>query len=109
MSLFVVEDGTEGFSRGQRLHKIGQPESDTSELFFDDCRIPADNLLGDEGQGFVAMMERLAQERLCVAIHNLAHAREVLDETLTYVKNREAFGRPVGAASSTTSSCWTTW
>ena len=97
VSLFVVEDGTEGFSRGQRLHKIGQPESDTSELFFDDCRIPADNLLGEEGQGFVAMMERLAQERLCVAIHNLAHAREVLDETLTYVKNREAFGRPVGS------------
>ena len=97
ISLFAVEKGTSGFTPGRVLDKIGQAEADTAELFLDDVRIPDSNLIGELGQGFIHMMERLAQERIGAAISNIAHARTILDETLVYVKEREAFGRPVGS------------
>jgi alkylation response protein AidB-like acyl-CoA dehydrogenase len=97
ISLFVVEAGTPGFQRGRKLHKVGQPEADTAELFFDDVRVPAGNLLGEEGRGFAHMMERLPQERLSTAISNVAHARAALEATLAYVKERTAFGQAIGS------------
>jgi len=96
ISLFAVESGTPGFARGDKLHKIGQHEADTSELFFDDVRVPAENLIGELHQGFKHMIERLPQERLSSAVVNLAHARSVLETTLDYVLERRAFGRPIG-------------
>ena len=97
VSLLAVEAGTPGFTRGRKLHKIGQPEADTAELFFDNVRVPVENLLGEENRGFPAMMTRLAQERLSCAISNVAHAKQILDETLDYVKERKAFGSSVGS------------
>ncbi len=97
VSLLAVEAGTPGFTRGRKLHKVGQPEADTAELFFDNVRVPVDNLLGEENRGFPAMMTRLAQERLSCAISNVAHAKQILDETLDYVKERKAFGSSVGS------------
>jgi alkylation response protein AidB-like acyl-CoA dehydrogenase len=97
ISLFGVEKGTPGFTPGRVLAKVGQHEADTAELFLDDVRVPAENLIGELDRGFPHMMERLAQERLSCAVGNLAHARAVLDETLVYVKQREAFGRPIGS------------
>lgn len=96
ISLIVVPTDAPGFERGNRLHKVGQHEADTSELFFNDCRVPADNLLGEEGQGFVYMMQRLEQERLSCAISNVAHAWGAYEQTLTYVQDRRAFGQPIG-------------
>jgi alkylation response protein AidB-like acyl-CoA dehydrogenase len=96
VSLFVVEGGAEGFTRGRKLDKVGQPEADTGELFFEDVRLPAENLIGELNQGFAHMMDRLPQERLSAAVSNLAHATAVLAETLEYVKERHAFGRPIG-------------
>ncbi|MFC6883159.1 MULTISPECIES: acyl-CoA dehydrogenase family protein [Actinomadura] len=97
ISLFGVEAGTPGFTRGAKLDKVGQPEADTSELFFENVRVPASHLIGELDRGFVHMMERLPQERLSCAIANVAHARGVLEETVDYVKERTAFGRPIGA------------
>jgi alkylation response protein AidB-like acyl-CoA dehydrogenase len=97
VSLLAVEAGAEGFTRGRKLHKIGQPEADTAELFFDNVRVPAENLLGVENRGFPEMMTRLAQERLSCALSNVAHAKQVLDETLEYVKERKAFGSSIGS------------
>jgi alkylation response protein AidB-like acyl-CoA dehydrogenase len=97
ISMFAVEAGTPGFERGRKLDKVGQPEADTAELFFTDVRIPAENLLGEEGRGFMHMMERLPQERLSCAIGNTAHATSVLDETLRYVQERKAFGQSIGS------------
>jgi alkylation response protein AidB-like acyl-CoA dehydrogenase len=97
ITLFGVEAGMPGFSRGTRLDKVGQPEADTSELFFEDVRVPDSHLIGELNRGFVHMMERLPQERLSCAIGNLAHARGVLEETLDYVKERRAFGQPIGS------------
>jgi alkylation response protein AidB-like acyl-CoA dehydrogenase len=97
ISLFGVERGTPGFVPGRVLDKIGQQEADTAELFFQDVRIPAENLIGDVDRGFIHMMEQLAQERIGAAVSNLAHARFVLEETIAYVKEREAFGRPIGS------------
>ncbi|MFL5843556.1 MAG: acyl-CoA dehydrogenase family protein [Solirubrobacteraceae bacterium] len=96
ISLFAVEAGTEGFTRGRKLHKVGQSEADTSELFFEDVHVTEEHLLGTLGRGFVAMMERLPQERLHSACANVAHAREALEQTLTYAQERVAFGRPIG-------------
>ncbi|MBN9620790.1 MAG: acyl-CoA dehydrogenase family protein [Actinobacteria bacterium] len=96
VSLFLVDTTRPGFERGRVLDKVGQPESDTAELFFTDLRLPADALLGEVGRGFVALMQRLPQERIGVAIGNVANAAEILDETLAYVKQREAFGQPIG-------------
>jgi alkylation response protein AidB-like acyl-CoA dehydrogenase len=97
ISLIAVERGAPGFAEGTPLAKVGQHEADTAELSFQGCRVPVDNLIGEEGRGFVHMMEGLAQERVSAAVQNLAHARWMLDETLTYAKDREAFGRPIGS------------
>lgn len=97
ISLFVLEAEDEGFSKGQPLDKVGQPESDTSELFFENVRLPADRLLGPEGMGFITMMQKLPQERLGNAIGCAAHARQILEETIEYTKERKAFGQPIGS------------
>jgi len=97
ITLFGVETGMPGFERGRKLDKIGQPESDTAELFFADVRVPASNVIGEVDQGFIYMMERLVTERVGAAVSNLAHARQILDETLAYAKERLAFGQPIGS------------
>jgi len=100
-SLVVVEAGTPGFTRGRNLDKIGLHAQDTAELFFTDCRIPADNLLGAEGEGFAHLVANLGQERLSLAAGGLAGARAALDWTIAYVRERTAFGVPVGSFQST--------
>jgi acyl-CoA dehydrogenase len=95
ISMFVVEGDRKGFSRGKRLHKMGMASQDTSELFFEDCRIPAANLLGPEGGGFMMMMQKLQQERLGVAIGAQAASEQVLEDTIAYTKERKAFGKPI--------------
>lgn len=97
ITLFAVENGMPGFERGRKLDKIGQPESDTAELFFADVRIGADNVIGEVDRGFIYLMERLVTERIGAAVSNIAHARQILDETIDYVKERRAFGQPVGS------------
>ncbi len=97
ISLLMFEDGMEGFSKGQKLDKVGQEESDTSELFFDNVKVPVENLIGEEGMGFIAMMQRLAQERIGCAVANVAHAKQILAETIDYTKERKAFGQPIGS------------
>ena len=97
ISLFAVEADRPGFTRGRKLDKVGQPEADTSELYFDDVRIPADNLIGTLDLGFAHMMERLPQERIGAAVANVAHASQILDETIVHARDREAFGRPIGS------------
>lgn len=97
ITLFAVEADTPGFEPGRSLDKVGQLESDTAELFFTDARIPAENVIGVVDQGFVHMMERLPQERLGAAANNIGHATAVLEQTLTYVKERHAFGQPIGS------------
>ena len=96
-SLLLVERGMDGFERGRKLKKMGMPAQDTAELFFNDVRVPAENLLGEEGKGFVYLMEALPQERLSIAVAAVAGARAALDLTLAYAKEREAFGRPIGS------------
>jgi len=95
ISLFVVEANRKGFTKGKRLHKMGMDSQDTSELFFEDCRIPAGNLLGAEGGGFMMLMQKLQQERLCVAIGAVTAAEQVLEDTIKYTKERTAFGKPI--------------
>jgi len=96
ITLFGVETGMPGFERGRKLDKVGQEESDTAELFFTDVRIPGANVIGEVGLGFIAMMERLPQERVGAAVSNTAHARQILTETIAYAKERKAFGQPIG-------------
>lgn len=96
-SLLVVERDTPGFSRGRKLDKMGQHAADTAELHFEDVRVPAANLLGTEGKGFYHLMENLPSERLSIAIAGIAGARATFDETLQYVKDRKAFGQPIGS------------
>jgi acyl-CoA dehydrogenase len=95
ISLLLVETTTPGFQRGRKLPKIGLKGQDTSEMAFVDCRVPASNLLGQEGQGFKLLMEKLQQERLCIGVSSMASVRRSLDDTLAYVKERQAFGRPI--------------
>jgi acyl-CoA dehydrogenase len=95
VSLLLVEAETPGFQRGRNLEKIGLKGQDTSELFFQDCLVPAENLLGSEGQGFKMLMEKLQQERLSIAVGAIAACRTSLDDTIAYVKERKAFGRPL--------------
>jgi alkylation response protein AidB-like acyl-CoA dehydrogenase len=97
LTLFVVEDGMPGFVRGRKLEKSGQHEADTAELFFEDVRLSAANVLGEPGEGFRYMMERLPLERLSSACGNVAHADATLRSTLDYVRERRAFGQPVGS------------
>jgi acyl-CoA dehydrogenase len=95
-SLLVVEtEHAPGFRRGRLLDKVGLKSQDTSELFFDDVRVPATNRLGPEGAGFVQLMEQLPQERLIIALQGIAAMERALAETLAYVKQRHAFGQPI--------------
>ena len=96
VSVFLLDGDAEGFVRARKLKKVGQHEADTGELFFEDVRLPAGALLGEQNRGFEYMMERLPQERLSVAVANVAHAAAALEETLVYVKERRAFGQPIG-------------
>lgn len=95
VSLLAVERETKGFTRGRKLNKVGLHCQDTAELIFEDCKVPKENLIGEEGKGFLYLMEKLQQERLVVAIAAQVAAEEMLNLTMNYVKNREAFGRPV--------------
>jgi alkylation response protein AidB-like acyl-CoA dehydrogenase len=95
-SLLVVERGMPGFERGRKLEKIGMKAQDTAELFFQDVRVPAANLLGTEGHGFFHLMNNLPQERLSIAAVAVAASRIVLDLTVQYCKDRTAFGKPIG-------------
>jgi len=96
ISLFLVDTTLPGFSTGNPIHKMGQHSSDTAELFFENMRIPADALLGEEGKGFVYLMQELPRERLGCAVQAIGHAQGALDLTLDYVKERKAFGQSVG-------------
>src|SRR5699024_1381857 len=91
ISLFVVEAGTPGFTKGKKLKKLGQHASDTCELIFDDVRVPRENLLGEENKGFYYLMQHLQQERLMVSIQSIASAEYILEQTIQYVKERKAF------------------
>ncbi|MET9672158.1 acyl-CoA dehydrogenase family protein [Streptomyces sp. NPDC006482] len=95
LSLLVVERGAEGFERGRNLDKIGQKSQDTAELFFRDVRVPKENLLGELNGAFLHLMTNLAQERLAIAVAGIAGAEHLLEITTRYVKEREAFGRPL--------------
>jgi alkylation response protein AidB-like acyl-CoA dehydrogenase len=94
-SLFVVEAGTPGFERGRKLDKIGLPSQDTAELFFDNARVPAENLLGEEGRGLQYLMSHLPRERLGVTAKAMATTRAIYEITLDYCKQRTAFGQPI--------------
>ncbi len=95
ISLFVVETGRPGFHKGRRLEKLGQKAQDTAELFFENVRVPAGNMIGEPNRGFAYLMNQLAQERLAVAIAALGGAKGAYSGTLDYVRSRNAFGRPV--------------
>ncbi|NVI86287.1 acyl-CoA dehydrogenase family protein [Actinomadura sp. BRA 177] len=96
VSLLVVERGMDGFERGRNLDKVGMHAQDTAELFFDNVRVPASNLLGEEGMGFIYLMTNLARERLSIGATAMAAAEDAFEQTLEYCKTREAFGRPIG-------------
>ncbi len=95
VSLVVVEADREGFTKGRNLEKLGMKAQDTSELFFSDVRVPKSNMLGGDGQGFYYLMQELPWERLQIAIMGIASAAAVLEETIRYTRERQAFGRPV--------------
>lgn len=101
LSLLVIETDSPGFSRGRNLEKVGLHAQDTSELVFEDVRVPAANLLGAEGSGFVGLMRNLPQERLSIAAAAVAASEGVLERTLAYVKDRTAFGKPIGSFQNT--------
>ncbi len=95
LSLFLVPADAPGFKRGRKLEKMGMASQDTAELFFEDCRVGADAMLGAPGAGFMMLMTKLQQERLVVAIGAQANAEQVLADTIAYTKERTAFGRPI--------------
>ncbi len=97
LSLLAVERGMAGFERGRNLDKIGLKAQDTAELFFDEVRVPGANLVGQVNRGFVHLMENLPQERLSIAVGAVAACEAVVALTLDYVKQRQAFGRPIGS------------
>jgi alkylation response protein AidB-like acyl-CoA dehydrogenase len=101
ISLLVVERGMPGFERGRNLSKVGMAAQDTSELFFDAVAVPKENLLGEEGSGFVSLMRNLPQERLSIAMTAAAACESVLDLCLDYAKERKAFGRSIGSFQNT--------
>ena len=101
LSLLVVEGDTPGFERGRNLEKIGIHAQDTAELFFDDARVPAENLLGNEGEGFAYLVSNLPQERLSIAVAGVAAAEAALRWTIEYVRERRAFGTPIGSFQNT--------
>ncbi|WP_329296461.1 acyl-CoA dehydrogenase family protein [Streptomyces pseudovenezuelae] len=96
ISLIVVERGAEGFERGRKLDKVGMKAQDTAELFFHEVRVPAENLIGEEGRGFYHMMGNLPTERLAIAVSSLAAAERAYVLALDYAKTRTAFGQPIG-------------
>ena len=100
-SLLLVETGMEGFVKGQNLHKIGMKAQDTSELFFQDVKVPKANLLGEEGMGFIYLMQELPQERLSVSLAAVCCAESILEQTVTYVKDRQAFGKSIASFQNT--------
>ena len=97
ITLFAVEAGMPGFERGRKLDKVGQTESDTAELFFEDVRLSSEQVIGEVDRGFIHMMERLPQERIGSSVSNLAHAAAILTETIQYTKERKAFGSAIGS------------
>lgn len=97
LGLFVVEAGMPGFSRGRKLDKLGRVAQDTAELVFDSVEVPVENVIGEPGQGLRLMMRNLAQERLAMAVTAVANAQRALELTLDYVRERTAFGQPVGS------------
>jgi len=101
ISLLVVEASTPGFVRGRKLDKLGLRGQDTSEIFFQDCRVPVADLLGKEGQGFRMLMEKLQQERLSIGVSSMASVRRTLADTVDYVRERRAFGKPLAAFQNT--------
>jgi alkylation response protein AidB-like acyl-CoA dehydrogenase len=101
LSLLVVERDTPGFERGRNLEKIGTHAQDTAELFFDDACVPAENLLGNEGEGFAYLVSNLPQERLSIAVAGVAAAEAALRWTVEYVRDRKAFGAPIGSFQNT--------
>jgi alkylation response protein AidB-like acyl-CoA dehydrogenase len=96
LSLIVVERDAEGFNRGRNLEKIGMHSQDTAELFFADAEVPAENLLGTEGGGFRYLTSNLPRERISIAVTGVASARAAIGWTLEHVKERKAFGKPIG-------------
>jgi alkylation response protein AidB-like acyl-CoA dehydrogenase len=96
ISLLVVERGMIGFDRGRNLDKIGLHAQDTAELYFDNVRVPKENLLGEEGEGFVYLMQNLPRERVTIGVSSLAGAEKAFEQTVEYCRTREAFGRPIG-------------
>lgn len=101
ISLLLVEADLPGFTKGKNLQKLGMKAQDTSELFFQDVRVPRENLLGEEGRGFVYLMQDLPQERLSIAVGAVANAQAILDATVDYTKNRKAFGTTVASFQNT--------
>jgi alkylation response protein AidB-like acyl-CoA dehydrogenase len=101
ISLLLVERGMAGFERGRNLDKVGLKAQDTAELFFDEVRVPGQNLLGEEGRGFGYLMERLPQERLSIAVSAVAACERMVGLTTGYAKSRQAFGRPIGSFQNT--------
>ena len=101
ISLILVESGTPGFERGRNLDKLGLKGQDTSELHFEDCRVPVDNILGEPGRGFYQLMDQLQQERLTIAVASIVSSRRALDDTVAYTKERNAFGRSVASFQAT--------
>jgi len=97
MSLVIIEAGADGFERGRNLDKVGMHSQDTAELFFNETPVPVENRLGDEGMGFKYLVFNLAQERLSIAVGAIGAAQAALDWTLEYVKERTAFGKPIGS------------
>jgi acyl-CoA dehydrogenase len=95
VDLYLVEAGTPGFEKGRKLKKIGWHSQDTAELFFNDCRVPKANRLGQAGSGFLMLMDKLQQERLMVVIIAVAAAERMLEWTIKYCQERTAFGRPI--------------
>lgn len=101
LTLLVMERGLDGFERGRNLDKLGLHCQDTSELTFTDVKVPKENVLGEVGDGFAHMMRNLAQERMQIAVGSLGRIRAALDWTVTYVRERTAFGKPIGALQNT--------
>ncbi len=95
MSIVLVEADREGFKRGRNLDKIGMDEADTSELFFEDVRVPMTNCLGEEGKGFIYLMSELPQERLSIAVSAMASTQKAFDETVAFCRERIVFGKPL--------------
>ena len=109
MSLMVVEAGMEGFERGRNLDKVGMHSQDTAELFFNDVRVPVENRIGDEGEGFMLLVKNLPQERLSIAMAGVAHARAILDLDRRVLPRSARRSASRSAASRTAGSSWPRW